>query len=143
MNATLPTSRIFTSAVWDDKYAYIFGGQANETDLDEILRYNPSTDTLQTLPAKLPFRTEASMAIWNGSAAYIFGGGDVFSGSNPGDGIVMLSTAPEANPPEGPSPFIFYIPPITVAALAVCSAYLFARQRRHKLEQSPQGKQNT
>jgi hypothetical protein len=136
MNATLPTARALTSAVWDGRYAYVFGGQSNGTDLDEILRYDPSTDILQVLPVKLPFNSEASMAVWNGSAAYIFGGGDVFEGSNPGDGIVVLSTIPKSTASQQLNPALIYVPPIAVV-LAVSSLYVFVRRRKHRLVASP------
>ena len=135
MNATLPTGVAFTCAVWDGRYAYIFGGETNEADLNEILRYDPSTDTLQVLPVKLPFDTEGSVAVWTGSAAYVFGGQDVFGGTNHGDQIVMLSTIPASSNSQGLSPYLIYVP-LIVVALVASSLYIFARRRKHKLEQN-------
>ena len=135
MNATLPTGRAFTSAVWDGRYAYVFGGQTSEADLNDILRYDPSTDTLQVLPVKLPFNTEGSVAVWNGSVAYIFGGDDIFGEGNPGNQIVMLSNIPASSSSLGLNPALVYVP-LVVVALVASTLYVFARRRKHKLEQS-------
>jgi hypothetical protein len=134
MNAKLPSGRAFTSAVWDGRYAYVFGGQselANGTgiDLDEIVRYDPSTDTVQVLPVKLPFGTEASMAVWTGSEIYIFGGDDIFHyQGNLRDKIVMMSVTPESSQWPGFDLILIYALTATVV-LALFSLYVFKKRR--------------
>jgi len=74
----LPHVRAHTSAVWDGKNAYIFGGwYINVTRvefLDDILKFNPATNELTTMQARLPTARAYTSAIWDGSNAYIFGG---------------------------------------------------------------------
>lgn len=137
MNAKLPTRRAFTSAVWDGRYAYVFGGQSelvNGTgiDLDEIVRYDPSTDTMQVLPVKLPFGTEAAMAVWTGSEAYIFGGGDIFHGGNLRDNIVMMSVTPESNQWSGFDLTLIYV--LIVIVVFVFSSLYIVNKRRGRNE---------
>jgi N-acetylneuraminic acid mutarotase len=74
MNASLPSPRTLTSAVWDGHYAYIFGGSDLSQSLDEIVRYDPVNDTIRTMNATLPTPRAATMAIWDGNYAYIIGG---------------------------------------------------------------------
>lgn len=140
MNAKLPTGRAFTSAVWDGHYAYVFGGQSaflNGTgvDLDEILRYDPRTDTVQSLPVKLPFGTEAAPAVWTGSAAYIFGGRSYFQGGNRGDNIVMLTIAPEAETSLG---LDLILPSVLIATAVFVPLFLYILRRRWKQHRSHQ-----
>lgn len=75
----LPHVRAYTSVVWDGKNAYIFGGGfINETYdfefLDDILKFNPATNEVTTMKAKLPTGRAYTSAIWDGNNAYIFGG---------------------------------------------------------------------
>lgn len=41
MNATFPTGRDGTSAVWDGSNAYVFGGSNTDGNLNQIVRYTP------------------------------------------------------------------------------------------------------
>jgi hypothetical protein len=137
MKAKLPTGRAFTSAAWDGQYAYVFGGRselANGTgiDLDEIVRYDPSTDTVQVLPVKLPFGTEAAMAVWTGSETYIFGGGDIFHGGNWRDNIVMMSIKPESNQWSGFDLTLIYV--LIVIVVFVFSSLHIVNKRRGRNE---------
>lgn len=141
MKARLPMGRAFTTAVRDGQYAYIFGGQSeyvNGTgvDLDEILRYDPSTDTIEVLQVKLPFGTEAAMAVWIGSDAYIFGGGDVFRGGNSRDNIVMMSIALESSQWPGFDLALIYVPLIMVALASLLFYVVNKRWRRRQARQN-------
>lgn len=74
------------SAIWDDRdrpdagcpggCAYLFGGFSSEgsATYDRILRYNPSTDSILTMTARLPYARYATSAVFDGSNAFIFGG---------------------------------------------------------------------
>lgn len=73
MGATLPGSRSGMSAVWDGANVYVFGG-LGYLRYDQIVRYNPATDTTTTMNAVLPTGRSALTAVWDGSNAYVFGG---------------------------------------------------------------------
>lgn len=86
MGAAIPSGRADTSAVWDPRddpasgcpggCAYVFGGRSyGHQDRDEILRYNPATDTLQVMDARLPEPRSWTSAVWDGRFAYVLGGG--------------------------------------------------------------------
>jgi N-acetylneuraminic acid mutarotase len=61
--------------VWDGSNAYIFGGYDNVSSyLNQVARYDPSTDTLTTMTAAFPTERGWTSAVWDGSNAYIFGG---------------------------------------------------------------------
>src|SRR5579864_7753328 len=75
LSATLPTARDATGAVWDGSNAYIVGGYDGTTYLNQIVRYNPTTNTVTTMGATLPTARDTMSAVWDGSNAYIFGGG--------------------------------------------------------------------
>jgi len=82
----LPHVRAHTSAVWDGKNAYIFGGgYINKTlryeFLDDILKFNPATNEIAMMEAKLPSPRAYTSAIWDGHNAYIFGGRTTTNGS--------------------------------------------------------------
>lgn len=76
--ATLPTGRRDTAAVWDGRYAYVFGGQADQGPdygyLDDILRYDPATDAVSRMAARLPTPRAGMVAVWDGQAAWLLGG---------------------------------------------------------------------
>lgn len=78
--ATLPSSRARASAVWTGEFVYIFGGTAVVDDTsvrtDEIVRYDPATDTTILMSAKLPTGRKGTSAVWDGQHAYVFGGVD-------------------------------------------------------------------
>jgi N-acetylneuraminic acid mutarotase len=77
--AHLPRLMYGTSAVWDGHDAYVFGGMdwpkaGAPHQLDGVVRFNPATNGVTLLSARLPnerFRTSAG---WDGNAAYVFGG---------------------------------------------------------------------
>jgi hypothetical protein len=78
---TLPSPRMFTSAVWDGgEFVYIFGGEQSwhGNYLDQVLRFNVTDESISVLPVVLPSARMGTSAIWNGRYAYIFGG---YSGS--------------------------------------------------------------
>lgn len=76
MSAVLPSARYGTSAIYDGTYAYVFGGNlvsGGSTPTNEIVRYDPATDTASVV-ATLPSARYDTSAIWDGTHAYIFGG---------------------------------------------------------------------
>ena len=75
----LPSSRMFTSAVWDGgNFVYIFGGEQNwhGTFLNDILRFDIRDESISLLPVVSPNARMGTSAIWDGQYAYIFGGYD-------------------------------------------------------------------
>ncbi len=94
----LPHVRAHTSAVWDGKNAYIFGGgYINETFeyefLDDILKFDPATNKIAIMEAKLPSPRAYTSAIWDGHNAYVFGGETRINGS-----VVYLDEVVRYNP---------------------------------------------
>jgi len=77
LGSSLPTHRYGSSAIWDGKYAYIFGGLSpsspNRT-VDEIVQFDPLTGTVIVLNSTLPSDRFYTSAVWDGQYAYIFGG---------------------------------------------------------------------
>lgn len=81
MRAKLPTPSGFGSAVWIKNFAYIFGGTlpgpCSPTGCpytDQIVRYDPRTDTATLMNARLPSPRINMSAASDGRNAYIFGG---------------------------------------------------------------------
>lgn len=81
MGAKLPTRLHGASAVWTGEHAYVFGGIEmtgvnGETTryLDSVVRYDPATDSIATMTAKLPSGRYLTSAVWDGAYAYVFGG---------------------------------------------------------------------
>jgi hypothetical protein len=66
------------SAVWAGSCAYLFGGYDGYSYYDSILKYDPTSNTLTTMSAKLPTGLKWSSAIWTGNHAYIFGGNQYY-----------------------------------------------------------------
>ena len=82
MGTHLPTPRYGTSAVRattfvDGRFAYVFGGvDDNGNYLNQIVRYDITSDDYVVCSALLPTARAFTAAIWDesGSYAYIFGG---------------------------------------------------------------------
>lgn len=73
MGDLLPTGLGDTSAVWDGRSAYIFGGvRSDGTVSNAVLRYDPPTTV--TPVASLPSARHGTSAVWDGRYAYVFGG---------------------------------------------------------------------
>lgn len=73
----LPSPLSGMSAIWDGRYVYLFGGFTNistERVTDQILRFDPTTETIEVLPVRLPYAVGESFAIWTGYEAIIYGG---------------------------------------------------------------------
>lgn len=68
VEATLPSGRMATAAIWQGHYAYIVGGLEGTADngdnLNEINRYNPQTDEMVTLDVTLPTPLHGASASW-------------------------------------------------------------------------------
>lgn len=65
-----------TSAVWNGQYAFIFGGisLSDGSFKDHILRYDPATNGITTMAAKLPTPRAYTSAVLMGAEIYLFGG---------------------------------------------------------------------
>ena len=74
MTARLPSNRAYTSAAYDGRYVYVFGGVSGSTYLDQIVRYDPIADQIVTLTPKLPQASAYSAAMWDGQNVCIYGG---------------------------------------------------------------------
>lgn len=76
--ALLPTARVASSAVWTGQFAYIFGGDScgphGPCKLNDIVRFDPATGSVQRMNARLPMGLLSSSAVWDGQHAYLFGG---------------------------------------------------------------------
>lgn len=103
-SAHLPTTRDYTSAVWDPghKKFYIFGGRSliggSAPLFDDIVEYDPSTDSVTTKSAHLTVPLYSTSAVWDATQnkAYIFGGTD--GDETDGDGSVDSDRIMEYNP---------------------------------------------
>jgi fibronectin type 3 domain-containing protein len=73
LQVTLPSSRWYTSAVWEDGAAYVFGGEDANGTLAEIVRFD-AVDQSATVVSSLPGARAATSAVWAGTSAFIFGG---------------------------------------------------------------------
>jgi hypothetical protein len=83
LDATLPSPRSTTSAVWDGEKAYVFGGKRNILDDDgaaigaiytaEVVAFDPSTGSV-SVRGQLPNPRAVMSAVWVGHAGYLFGG---------------------------------------------------------------------
>ncbi|MEA3198664.1 MAG: hypothetical protein QOE90_92 [Thermoplasmata archaeon] len=70
----LPAPLTSTSAIWDGRHAYIFGGATSAGDTNQILQYDPVTNTTTVMSSVLPTARHCTSAIWDGRYAYVFGG---------------------------------------------------------------------
>jgi N-acetylneuraminic acid mutarotase len=86
---TLPTQRAATSAIWDGRNAYVFGGDYQK---NEIVQYTPSTNTVRVMGATLPTSRSGTSAIWDGHYAYVFGD----TGSASTNQVVRYDTTADA-----------------------------------------------
>ncbi|MGQ0537008.1 MAG: Kelch repeat-containing protein, partial [Methanobacteriota archaeon] len=90
-SAPLPETRLGTSAVWVDGVAYLFGGRKQQSggcvitrhtdppppmNSNEILRFDPVTNSFTTVLGRLPTATYHTSAVWDpvNRVAYVFGG---------------------------------------------------------------------
>lgn len=78
MNATLPRDREDPAVVWAEGNAYILGGYGCAEGgvwrvCDEVLRYDPSTDTIARV-GTLPLGMAISEATWDGDMILLTGG---------------------------------------------------------------------
>ena len=63
-----------TTSIFDGKHIYIFGGRDFDDFYDSILRFDPKTEEITTMKAKLPEPTVGAAAVWTGEYIYFFGG---------------------------------------------------------------------
>ena len=78
----LPTARIGTSSVYDlsNHRIYIFGGNSNGEDLQDIIEYNPGTGNVTIKSEVLPSKRFGTAAVYfpPNNKIYIFGGEEPF-----------------------------------------------------------------
>lgn len=77
--SSLPSARFGASAVWDGSAVLVFGGSAAEP-YDDVLHFDPGTESFSIARARLPAARFSTSAVWDGQRAYIFGG---HSGAGP------------------------------------------------------------
>lgn len=88
MTAALPPGpfRPQMAAVWDGRYAWLFSAR-------DILRYDPATDSMTVMDARLPATIgQEPSAIWDGEHAYVFGGGAVYQYNTASDTVTRIGT---------------------------------------------------
>ncbi|MBI4392802.1 MAG: S8 family serine peptidase [Euryarchaeota archaeon] len=72
-DAVLKTARAHMSGVSTGQHVYIFGGQ-DGSYLNQILKYDPTTDKVTVMAATLLSGREGTSAVWTGTFAFVFGG---------------------------------------------------------------------
>jgi hypothetical protein len=107
MSGSLPSERIYTSAVWDGRYAYVFGGTWEEEIFDEIVRFDPENDTVRLMGAHLSTPRYSTSAVWDGrnrptagcrhGCAYIFGGRASPASGEPFDAADVMRYNPDTD----------------------------------------------
>lgn len=77
LSTTLPLPVKKLPAVFDGRYAYLAGGVVsggNWPDSDRVIWFDPTTESLGYVQARLPWPLGGASAVWSGHSAYIFGG---------------------------------------------------------------------
>lgn len=75
--ATMPSGRCCFPVVTDGSVAYLFGGWNPTVGLgrsNQILKFNPATNTFTTMSVPLPSARNLSAAAWHNGRAYVMGG---------------------------------------------------------------------
>ena len=73
--ATMPSGRCCFPVVTDGSVAYLFGGwNVNLGRSNQILKFNPATNTFTTMSATLPSGRNLAAAAWHNGRAYVMGG---------------------------------------------------------------------
>lgn len=86
MTAVLPGPvRPQMAAAWDGGHVWLFSTR-------DILRYDPSTDVVTVMQARLPTNVGAPSAVWDGQHAYVFGGGAVYRYDTAADTVTRIGT---------------------------------------------------
>ncbi len=70
----LPAPVGMSTAAWSGDVAYIFGGQSDDSLLDTIVEFDPSTGLSRVLQWRLPSERKLSASVWTGDAALVIGG---------------------------------------------------------------------
>lgn len=98
----LPTGRTWTAAAAHGDFIYVFGGSSGlGVLLDEILRYDPGSDTLTVMEARLPTPRDGMSAVSDGTSIYLFGGAtlagevaDILRYDPSGDTLTLVGQLP-------------------------------------------------
>lgn len=87
--AQMPSLRHGTAAAWDGRFAYIFGGITGTSGghLDEIVRFEPATLAVVTMPGRLSHPRNLAPAVWTPYGIYLFGGYRLCDNQQPCDDI--------------------------------------------------------
>lgn len=70
----LPVGHDAMASAWTGQYVYLLGGEYPMTQ--DIVRFDPSTETFTTMPTTLPTKLSNMGSGWDGHAIYLFGGAD-------------------------------------------------------------------
>lgn len=96
--SSLPSERWYTSATFDGRYAYVFGGEDHNGTIDEIVRFDPRTGEVSVV-GTLPSERGGTSAVSTATGIYIFGGED---GNETLDEVVQFRPdAPQSAKAEG------------------------------------------
>lgn len=66
--------RHLAAVVTDGSVVYLFGGLGTQGAQDSIFRYDPATNSLADLGARLPSARSGAAAVWDGESSIVFGG---------------------------------------------------------------------
>ena len=107
---TFSFERYLTASVWDNSrgLAYVFGGVASRTLFDQILKYNPVSDSISLSPRQLITPRYGIASAWDpvNKIAYLIGGKDSSSATAaPLPDIFTYDPASESLTPKPSLPF--------------------------------------
>lgn len=75
LTAKLPSARAFTSAAYDGRYAYVFGGMiSGGSSINEVVRFDPTNNQVTLLSTRLPYGLVESAAVRDGGNILLLGG---------------------------------------------------------------------
>jgi len=130
-----------TSATWDGRYAYIFGGlaalgtaslgkvTAADVSQNRILRFDPVDGSINVMRAMLPTATSSTSAVWDGAhKSYVFGGadtGDIIRYDDTADQTKYVGSLSTAENPTWPFSTAIWDPRPGAGDCASGCAYVF------------------
>lgn len=98
MHSHFQSVRIDTVAAFDGTRAYILGGIAgDDSSLNEIVWFDPLSDTIGKSAMVLPKYTDEASGVWAESSAYLFGG---FACDNPNSQCSVSQAIVQYQPPS-------------------------------------------
>lgn len=105
------------AAAWDGRHIYLFGGRGDLGLTDSILRYDPATDSVETLPVGLPYPLADAAAVWTGRDVLLVGGR---STAGPVGGVLAFDPAAGST-----SPLLIPLGPIEGASVVWAGRFAY------------------